>query len=218
LGPGIPIFCSETELESRSSRERFLKQIASAYCGIVAKRKDYMSETTDSDTKPIHGALSRIDSNIVRAAMSAATGGHVFDLGLELNSRIPHNPDSCALPYHLPRHSREPGRSRRSNIRPRPSLAACMSALTWMHSFTYKKTASSSAAIRQGIRGPTAAGSATAWKPCRPSRPRSLPRHPAPKRLAAPTGSLRNHFDGSRAGTRPRWSRGAHGEDPRLRR
>jgi kynurenine formamidase len=52
-----------------------------------------MPETATSDTKPTHGALSRIDPNIIRAALSAATGGHVFDLGLELNTRIPHNAD-----------------------------------------------------------------------------------------------------------------------------
>jgi kynurenine formamidase len=43
--------------------------------------------------KPPHGALSRIDNAAVRAALAIARRGQVFDLGLELNTRIPHNPD-----------------------------------------------------------------------------------------------------------------------------
>jgi kynurenine formamidase len=43
--------------------------------------------------KPPFGALSRIDNAAVRAALSIAKRGRVFDLGLELNTRIPHNPD-----------------------------------------------------------------------------------------------------------------------------
>jgi kynurenine formamidase len=43
--------------------------------------------------KPPYGALSRIDDAAVRAALAIARRGQVFDLGLELNTRIPHNPD-----------------------------------------------------------------------------------------------------------------------------
>jgi len=39
------------------------------------------------------GALSRIDDAVVRGALGLARSGRVYDLGLELNSRIPHNPD-----------------------------------------------------------------------------------------------------------------------------
>lgn len=39
------------------------------------------------------GALSRIDDNIVRKALTIPGEGKVFDLGLELNSGIPHNPE-----------------------------------------------------------------------------------------------------------------------------
>ena len=39
------------------------------------------------------GALSRIDNEAVRNALGLAKSGHVYDLGLQLNSRIPHNPE-----------------------------------------------------------------------------------------------------------------------------
>ena len=39
------------------------------------------------------GALSRIGEHSVQAALAIARRGHVFDLGLEFNSRIPHNPE-----------------------------------------------------------------------------------------------------------------------------
>ena len=39
------------------------------------------------------GALSRIDNRVVQKALGIAKSGRVFDLGLELNARIPHNPE-----------------------------------------------------------------------------------------------------------------------------
>jgi kynurenine formamidase len=39
------------------------------------------------------GALSRIDGSAVLTALAMPHKGQVFDLGLEINSRIPHNPD-----------------------------------------------------------------------------------------------------------------------------
>jgi hypothetical protein len=39
------------------------------------------------------GALSRINDGTVRSALGLAKAGRVYDLGLELNSRIPHNPE-----------------------------------------------------------------------------------------------------------------------------
>jgi kynurenine formamidase len=39
------------------------------------------------------GALSRIDDQVVQKALGIPKNGRVFDLGLELNSRIPHNPE-----------------------------------------------------------------------------------------------------------------------------
>ena len=45
----------------------------------------------DQDTTIAVSALSRIDAKAVRAALAVATAGLVWDLGLELNSRIPHN-------------------------------------------------------------------------------------------------------------------------------
>jgi len=39
------------------------------------------------------GALDRIDEATVKSALELARDGRVLDLGLELNSRIPHNPD-----------------------------------------------------------------------------------------------------------------------------
>jgi kynurenine formamidase len=39
------------------------------------------------------GALSRINSETVRSALGLPRAGQVYDLGLELNSRIPHNPE-----------------------------------------------------------------------------------------------------------------------------
>lgn len=39
------------------------------------------------------GALSRIDAATVRSALGLPKAGRVYDLGLELNSRIPHNPE-----------------------------------------------------------------------------------------------------------------------------
>ena len=39
------------------------------------------------------GALSRINNEAVRNALGLARSGQVYDLGLELNSRIPHNPE-----------------------------------------------------------------------------------------------------------------------------
>ena len=44
------------------------------------------------------GALSRIDSRIVQNALGIPKNGRVFDLGLELNARIPTTPNSCVLP------------------------------------------------------------------------------------------------------------------------
>jgi len=52
-----------------------------------------------SDRSPIAadaeaiGALSRIDSRVVQNALGIPKNGRVFDLGLELNARIPHNPE-----------------------------------------------------------------------------------------------------------------------------
>jgi kynurenine formamidase len=43
--------------------------------------------------KPPFGALSRMDNGTVRAALDIPQRGQVFDLGLELNTRIPHNPE-----------------------------------------------------------------------------------------------------------------------------
>ena len=56
---------------------------------------------TDRDSAPAElsrgpeaiGALSRIGEHSVQAALAIARRGHVFDLGLEFNSRIPHNPE-----------------------------------------------------------------------------------------------------------------------------
>lgn len=39
------------------------------------------------------GALSRISDEVVRGALGLPRAGRVYDLGLELNSRIPHNPE-----------------------------------------------------------------------------------------------------------------------------
>ena len=39
------------------------------------------------------GALSRINDKTVRNALGLPKSGRVYDLGLELNSRIPHNPE-----------------------------------------------------------------------------------------------------------------------------
>jgi kynurenine formamidase len=39
------------------------------------------------------GALSRINNEALRNALGLAKSGQVYDLGLELNSRIPHNPE-----------------------------------------------------------------------------------------------------------------------------
>lgn len=39
------------------------------------------------------GALSRIDAQVVRSALSLASNGRVFDLGVEIGEHIPHNPD-----------------------------------------------------------------------------------------------------------------------------
>ncbi len=39
------------------------------------------------------GALSRIDENTVRSAMALARSGRIFDLGLQINAKIPHNPE-----------------------------------------------------------------------------------------------------------------------------
>lgn len=38
------------------------------------------------------GALRRINSETVRAAVQTVAAGHVYDLGLEINNRIPNNP------------------------------------------------------------------------------------------------------------------------------
>jgi kynurenine formamidase len=43
--------------------------------------------------KPPFGALSRIDNGTVRTALGIPRRGQVFDLSLELNTRIPHNPE-----------------------------------------------------------------------------------------------------------------------------
>ena len=49
----------------------------------------------DSEWKPVDaeasGALSRITDETVRGALKLPKAGQVYDLGLELNSRIPHN-------------------------------------------------------------------------------------------------------------------------------
>jgi hypothetical protein len=46
-----------------------------------------------SPTAEAIGALSRIRSETVRNALGLPKSGQVYDLGLELNSRIPHNPE-----------------------------------------------------------------------------------------------------------------------------
>jgi kynurenine formamidase len=45
----------------------------------------------DQDSAIAASALSRISAQTVRSALGVPQGGHVWDLGLELNSRIPHN-------------------------------------------------------------------------------------------------------------------------------
>ena len=51
----------------------------------------------DDERKPVEaeatGALSRITDEAVRGALKLPKAGRVYDLGLELNSRIPHNPE-----------------------------------------------------------------------------------------------------------------------------
>lgn len=44
-------------------------------------------------SKEAIGALSRIDDGVVRSALTIPRDGRVYDLGLELNSKIPHNPE-----------------------------------------------------------------------------------------------------------------------------
>ena len=44
-------------------------------------------------SKEAIGALSRISDDVVRNALTIPRQGRVFDLGLELNSGIPHNPE-----------------------------------------------------------------------------------------------------------------------------
>ena len=46
-----------------------------------------------SETAAAIGALSRIDDGIRRGALELPRAGKVYDLGLELNSSIPHNPE-----------------------------------------------------------------------------------------------------------------------------
>src|ERR1700722_10286325 len=52
---------------------------------------------SDDERKPPSteavGALSRISDGTVRSAIGLAKTGRIYDLGLELNSRIPHNPE-----------------------------------------------------------------------------------------------------------------------------
>jgi kynurenine formamidase len=58
-----------------------------------------MDSTVDQRAAPVqpartpeaNGALSRIDESTVQAALGIPRSGRVFDLGLEINSRIPHN-------------------------------------------------------------------------------------------------------------------------------
>lgn len=51
-----------------------------------------VSEPTSASAEEI-GALSRINEAVVRGALSLPKAGKVYDLGLELNSNIPHNPE-----------------------------------------------------------------------------------------------------------------------------
>jgi hypothetical protein len=52
---------------------------------------------SDDEPKPSNteavGALSRISDGTVRSALGLAKTGRIYDLGLELNSGIPHNPE-----------------------------------------------------------------------------------------------------------------------------
>ena len=52
---------------------------------------------SSSERKPTSaeaiGALSRINDKTLRGALGLVKAGRVYDLGLELNSRIPHNPE-----------------------------------------------------------------------------------------------------------------------------
>jgi kynurenine formamidase len=62
-----------------------------------AKHPNALSESaaqTESarDQKAI-GAVSRIEESNVLSALALAKAGRIYDLGLELNSRIPHNPE-----------------------------------------------------------------------------------------------------------------------------
>ena len=52
---------------------------------IGSEQKPYRAEAI--------GALSRITDEAVRSALGLPKAGRVYDLGLELNSRIPHNPE-----------------------------------------------------------------------------------------------------------------------------
>jgi kynurenine formamidase len=49
------------------------------------------SDAQHSSTPEAIGALSRITDGVVRSALGVPKTGRVYDLGLELNSRIPHN-------------------------------------------------------------------------------------------------------------------------------
>lgn len=58
----------------------------------MARQTDTHSQPAPAD-KAAAGALARIDSAALRAALGLATQGRVYDLGLELNEHIPHNPE-----------------------------------------------------------------------------------------------------------------------------
>jgi hypothetical protein len=51
------------------------------------------TQATTTRSVPEIGALARIDADAVRGALGLPRLGRMFDLGLEITPRIPHNPD-----------------------------------------------------------------------------------------------------------------------------
>src|SRR3954447_11282427 len=61
--------------------------------------QDFRRSPEPTITERSNGALARIDQAERSAALSLARTGRIFDLGLEINRRIPHTPDFARFSF-----------------------------------------------------------------------------------------------------------------------
>jgi hypothetical protein len=110
------------------------------------------------------GALSRIDNRVVQKALGIAKSGRVFDLGLELNARIPHNPEFVRFALAFTHTPEVTGKASAFQYAVE-SIFGALHIGTHIDAFIHvQKEVASTAGISPRILATIAAGKGTAWR------------------------------------------------------